>query len=32
LRNSSEISGTAGQAGFFFSNNASSNISLSAEL
>jgi len=32
LRNSSEVSGTAGQAGFFFSNNASSNISLSAEL
>jgi len=32
LRNSSEISGTAGQAGLFFSNNASANISLSAEL
>jgi hypothetical protein len=32
LRNSTEVSGTAGQAGFFASNNASANISLSAEL
>ena len=32
LRNSTEISGTAGQAGLFFSDNASANISLSAEL
>ena len=32
LRNSTEVSGTAGQAGLFFGNNASSNISLSAEL
>jgi hypothetical protein len=32
LRNSTEISGTAGDAGLWFSNNASANISLSAEL
>ena len=32
LRNSTEISGTAADAGLFFSNNASANISLSAEL
>ena len=32
LRNSTEISGTAANAGLFFSNNASANISLSAEL
>lgn len=32
LRNSTEVSGTAGHAGFYLTDNASANISLSAEL